>query len=574
MKRLKEEIFALSLECDDGSYDGWVGGAGVPSLDDEEYLSDGWYRAVSASLVFAHLDGVVDLPEHVAARVELMKTLTSSKLRSDVSRKRGLELLVDAYPLFSGTTDELVRRLGIKREEVAETDHAVLEDVALEILHDRHRIHYLLRLTLMLTQAYRRFRLDDLDEIDCDYEEVKSLAGRVHGAWRRRLKGPFMVALPHGPMSTLTRESANLKALVGTGDGTWRGAAAKLKKTDGGQQLALVFDKKLVLKDNSVGDTYMQVPLQGSLDEGLDAVGAITRVLMRQYQQALTSTPKVDQIAWLIDDIPRVVAGMFRVATVDKTLTFTNQGEFVDSLSGLRLTRNIGLDPNQKTSRDRVAAVRAFLESIEISRSVRGENGKQVTWTGPIIQRLADKVEVSAELPDGLGRSKKELGVWRIAPELWRMQDPDGKAASFMLLDDRAFSLSVNSSEPFNVYWTIIQRAYNARRARADEDKFDEDGTFSPTFETLYKWSGMESKSDARNPSRARKRLQEHLDLLVESELIEGYTSAVFEAPTFSLKRDVRKRVSITLPQSLLEYLPAESFHTGKNDFTRGLVGE
>ena len=43
-------------------------------------------------------------------------------------------------------------------------------------MSDQHRLHYLLRLTLLFTESYRRFRLEDLEEIECDDEEVKSLS--------------------------------------------------------------------------------------------------------------------------------------------------------------------------------------------------------------------------------------------------------------------------------------------------------------------------------------------------------------------------------------------------------------
>ena len=111
-----------------------------------------------------------------------------------------------------------------------------------------------------------------------------------------------------------------------------------------------------------------------------------------------------------------------------------------------------------------------MLETIEISRSVRGTNGRSVTWTGPIIQRLKDKVEVTDDLPGELKHTKTSLGVWRIAPELWRMQDPTGSAASFMLLDDRAFNLDTRTSKPFNFYSddhpARLQRPSRAQRRR------------------------------------------------------------------------------------------------------------
>jgi hypothetical protein len=574
MRELKRVLFTLTRECIEGEHQGWCGGAGAPSLDEVEYLSEQWYVRAGSLLAFAHLDDVEDLGEHVRARAELINVLASRKISSAESAERAIEILTAEYTVLSGTADEVARRHGVERGLVDELDPTILQGVALRILHDHDKIHYLLRLTVLFTESYRRFRLEDLDSIECDDEQIKSLAVRVHQGWARRFKGPSMVALPHGPMSTLTRETANLGELVREGEAGWRMAGAKYHEGEDSRQLALVFDRSLVVKDNDVDDTYMQLPLEGPLDEGLDAIGALTRVLMEHHHQVTRKATSQARLANLVEDIPRVVAGMFQVASMDRNLTFLNEGNFIDSLSGIRLAEYIGLDASQKRCRDRVAAVRGMLESIELSRSVRGENGKSVTWTGPIIQRLKDKVDASEKLPDGLNRAVTDLGVWRIAPELWRMQVPEkGKAASFMLLDDRAFSLSSRDSVPFNLYWTIIQRAYNTRKARKDEDRFDQTGTFHPRFETLYRWAGMETKTDETKPHRAVNRMRDALELLVEHGLIEAYSSSVFELKRFSLKNDTRRRVSITLPHSLLGHLTDNSFTSGENRFaTRQLA--
>jgi hypothetical protein len=164
----------------------------------------------------------------------------------------------------------------------------------------------------------------------------------------------------------------------------------------------------------------------------------------------------------------------------------------------------------------------------------------------------------------------RELGLWRIAPELWRMQDADGKAASFMLLDERAFELSGLSPDPFNLYWTIIQRAYNAHRARNDDDKFefDDSGSFRPTLSVLYTWAGMDRKSDAKNMARAHERMDQHLTSMRERELIVSYDADVF-SPTRGLSLASTTRIAIQLPPSLLCFLPAAAFRSGQNPFNR-----
>jgi hypothetical protein len=565
MRQLKEELYRLAQECVAGTYEGWTGLGRAPRLGDPPELDQAWYRELGARFMFAHIAPGARHAEHVRARANVVHRLTDPHYKGSVCRDNGIRELVEHYPLVSGALDRMPEAPG-----EADHDAAVLGEVALTLLHEESRLRYLIRLTIMLTQRYRRVNMSDLEQIACDEQEVANLAARVHSRWYRNNVSPSMVALPHGPMSTLTRESTNLGTLVRDGSARWREAGAKYHEDEDGRQLALVFDKKLVLKGNDVDDTYMQLPLEGQLDAKLDAVGALTHVLMRQYQDTFSKDPRESQIARFTEDIPRVVAGMFLVATRDAQLSFLHSGEFVDSESAVRLTEVVGLDASQKRCRDRVAAVRGMLESIELSRSVRGENGNSVTWTGPIIQRLKDKVDASVELPDGLGRARKRLGVWRIAPELWRMQDPDGKSASFMLLDHRAFGLDTRTSKPFNLYWTIIQRAYNARRADDDVDRFDADGAFSPTLRSLYMLSGIDGKSDEDNPRRVRANLEDLFDRLVENDLIEGYDRGVFASPGSSLQQDLSRRVSIRLPTSVLRYLPDKAFRDGKNTFKVG----
>ncbi len=570
MRQLKEELYRLAQDCLGESYQGWMGEGDAPRLDSHPELEPSWYRNVGARLMFANLDPAANVSEHARIRAGFVHKLTDPHHKGSICRDNGLRELVEHYPLLSGALDKVSASGGA----VSDTDYdtAILGEVALTLLPDESRLRYLIRLTIMLTQRYRRFNMRDLDQIECDEQEVSKLAARVHSRWYRSNVSPSMVALPHGPMSTLTRESTNLGTLVRDGTADWRSAGAKYHADEDGRQLALVFDKKFVLKGNEVDDTYMQLPLEGQLDGGLDAVGALTHVLMRQYQDTIKKSSSASQIAKFTEDIPRVVAGMFLVATRDTQLSFLHNGEFVDSESAVRLTEVVGLDASQKRCRDRVAAVRGMLESIELSRSVRGENGASVTWTGPIIQRLKDKVDASAKLPDGLGRARKRLGVWRIAPELWRMQDPEGKSASFMLLDHRAFSLDTRTSKPFNLYWTIIQRAYNARRADEDVDRFDAEGAFSPTVRSLYMLSGIDGKSDEDNPKRVRSNLKELFDRLVENDLIEDYDQSVFTSAGSSLQHDLNRRVAITLPHSVLRYLPDKAFRDGKNTFKVGQI--
>ena len=435
----------------------------------------------------------------------------------------------------------------------------------------------MLRVAYMLTERSRRPTAEDFDEPFVDHDWLLKQSVRLKARWKQENVTHVMIALPHGPLSTLTRESSNLGAMVRHGEAGWKRAAAKVH-----DEFVLVADQRLVNKKNTLDDTFISVPLGGQAgSHGEEVVGALTRALMDMCAESIAEFEPTDprggnqlelaieqssMLAGLVESIPRVVAGIFHVARSDQWLTFINNGEFVDSDSALRLTETVGMDRLSTRSKNRVAAVRSMLEKVRLRRTVRSEDGKTTSvWEGPIIQRLRDRVEVSKGLPDGLGRSKAELGVWMIAPELWRMQDARGPSASFMLLDRRAFELSSHTSEPFNLYWTIIQRAYNARRARTREDRFDDEGAFAPTFEVLYTWANLENPTDAQNPFRLVSRLRSYLDLLVERELIVSYDAEFFERTSFSLKRDARRRIAIQLPRTLLGYLPPDAFISGRN---------
>ncbi len=549
------------------------GCSGVHPMKDAPIPSPSWHRELARRVLFSHLPDVDRRTEHLAARAELFQLVCNHKRHvADERRRQATKHLIDHFDLLSGLT----HRLDDARSDLSQDD---VTELAGELVDDPNGIRYLARLVIVFTSSYRRLNASDADGFECDELALDRLVSYCFKRWRDE-SSHTMVALPHGPMSTLPRESGHLGSLVRDGEAGWRDAGAKYHSEGAGsQQLVLVYDKRLVLDhDQSVKDnpSVMRVPIEdllrrapGAPDEHkMDAPGALASAVVQIYKSAHGKVPSTSHLAGLTNDIPRVVAGMFLIAREDarrSAFKFAS-GSLLDSETAARLTRRIGLDHTQKRNRDRVRAVRAMLEHIELTRTVRDESGSgSITWTGPIIQRLRDRVEVSKGLPDGLGRSKAELGVWMIAPELWRMQDARGPSASFMLLDRRAFELSSHTSEPFNLYWTIIQRAYNARRARTREDRFDDEGAFAPTFEVLYTWANLENPTDAQNPFRLVSRLRSYLDLLVERELIVSYDAEFFERTSFSLKRDARRRIAIQLPRTLLGYLPPDAFISGRN---------
>ena len=458
------------------------------------------------------------------------------------------------------------------------------------------RLLDMMRVVHMLTAKGSRLIPDDYPLREGDLSSLLEQTSKLKIRWERENLGVGMVALPHGPMATLTRETMNLGALVRHGQARWKKAA--VKHVD---EFVIVGDQRLVAREDGSEEVYIQVPLGGSDGAGQgevvpevadgQVIAALTQALMRMCRDhsPMLSAPGEGvgadagsgqlellgdgdaSLAGLVEEILRGVAGIFRAARVDRGLSFVGSGEFVDSTTATRLTDIIGLSGKTTRSRNRVAAVRAMLENVRLKRTVRSEDGKSlVTWEGPIIQRLKDRIDVETKLPRDYGlTSRHELGLWRIAPELWRMQDADGKAASFMLLDERAFSLSGLSPDPFNLYWTIIQRAYNAHRAKSEDDKFDDSGSFRPTLSVLYTWAGMDKKTDAKNMARARERMDGHLKSMRERELIVSYDADVF-SPTRGLSLASSTRIDIQLPPSLLCFLPNAAFRSGNNPFGRG----
>ncbi len=184
-----------------------------------------------------------------------------------------------------------------------------------------------------------------------------------------------------------------------------------------------------------------------------------------------------------------------------------------------------------------------------------------MSFQAPIVQRLQDQIRVTSDQSGGLRAGT--YNVWRLDKNLWRLRNPKGPTASFMLLDERAFRLETRSSEPFNLYWTIVQRAYNAMRASHAEGKISADGVFSPKLSTLYEWAGMEKVGDTTNPFRIRERLREALGLMVSNGLLLDWSCPQLENDDEEFRLDEFKsymRLRLTLPGSLVRYLPREAF--------------
>jgi len=447
-----------------------------------------------------------------------------------------------------------------------------------------------LALIELFTMRSTHLRVDDFIELVATNQWIESTLARLNRRWERS-GDPSMIALPHEPMSTLTKETRNLGTIVRSN--TVRAGVAY--KYDATTESVLVADRALVLEQSEDNAVFLGIPVStrsGQTEASYgdkpvdpdDVFGALVDSLMDMTRDHLSPSKIIDidpevgevaksgtvSVASLVEAIPRVVAGVFLAASQDSRLPMLGEGVFVDSESATRLTSTVGMG-DSSFSRNRVATVRTMLERIWMKRRVRVYDeltGKvsSMTWEGPLIQRLDGSVSLE-DLPDSYGMtSRSRLGMWRIAPELWRMQDPSTNVAAFMLIDQRAFRLDGLSSDIFNLYWTLVQRANNAWRGRNPSEKFDESGTFKPSLSLLYNWAGLRKVSDTKNKARMLKRLHGHFDILVEHGLIQSFDDSVFTSGRGG-SLDSSALVSVTLPATLLRYLSDEAFVSKRNPF-------
>lgn len=446
---------------------------------------------------------------------------------------------------------------------------------------DQHRLQRLAGIILLLTE---RVRVNATIWETFWFREKEAAVAGIISELVTRLRSQVMVALPRQPLSVLPKEMNNLAMHAAehpSAEGEMR-----FHEERTGQLSLLVYDRALVLKESELPDTYIRIPIapdgpaaQSATEQ--DPLGALLHSL-----RGLAELGPSTRMAQL-QDVPRVVAGMFMAATQDRGLTGVNTGEFVDALTAHRLTHLVGLNVNDDRHKQRVRQVREWLETIEMSRPVlhQGKKGERnwVEWRGPIIQSLRDRYQlrdVDLSVADGEGtlsvlkNTTSELRVFRLSPELWQMRSPRSQTASFMLLDTRAFNLDAKlhylNSEPFNLYWTIIQRAYQASASPADADRFERDGTFSPRALTLYRLSGMERAGDMKNPNRVRQRFREYLSLMVDEGVLLDWNATMLEGEEsdFTMERFRESmRIKISLPMNILRYLDGRCFKDGVNPF-------
>ncbi|MEC9398843.1 MAG: hypothetical protein VX475_14540 [Myxococcota bacterium] len=330
------------------------------------------------------------------------------------------------------------------------------------------------------------------------------------------------------------------------------GAKIVNRSPENGQLSLLFFQRGMVNRSegpsgNRRKDSYIELQLD---EEGADA-GSLA-ALLRGIEQL-----NVD--ASTLEHLPRVCAGMFTAAQQDRKLSFSWPGTFWDTETGRRLCQTIGFDPDNQRHRQRVRDVRSLLETIILhrevrGRSVQGSNGRMV-WSGPVIERRAGEINIELEHREGL-TEHNTFRAWSIAKELWDMVIPaeQGGAPSFMKLDQRAFFLDDRSSIPFNLYWTLVNRAYMGSYTSISDDRVNDDGVFKPKIGTLYKWGGLEGRY--QRPSQLKTLLRETFTLMKGHGLITHWDChEVEDDVSISMTDLLELRIEVGLSKNQLQSL-------------------
>ncbi len=567
-----------------------------PTLTDEEWLEAFVRRVVT--------DGL-DVGEHdervFAARTQLLAALSAKRKSREARLDRARALIVEGCELFMGWAelvsraesghpcefqldrpevwwmrgeasfaDMRMRRLELERRHRGDAlRKKMLEQrfeligqesyrtrIKFDVMHTlatsaRSPLHWVAQTLCLYTSPSAQLDPLSFDEPHRSAQEIDEMKSDLIQRWESAAR-PDPVAIPHQPLSTIPREANNLGLIASRGRSNH--AALKFHQdADTGQLSLLAYDAKLVLKNNGVPDTYIKIPLQ--IDEG-GQVDELT-ALLSQLNKLRELGPKYQHSYF--QDVPRVIAGMFLAATQDASMGVPdlNPGEFWDLDTGRRLTSLIGLPKDHKRYYGRVADIRSWLSQITLCRTVVTYGKKKgrttIEWEGPLVQRLEDKISITSE-HSGEFRGGK-MGVWRLAPALWRMRELESGAASFMLIDQRAFLMDTDA---FNLYWCIVNRAYNGTRTSTHNDRVNRDGVFSPRAKTLYEWSGIERQSDTENPFRIRERMRDALESMVDHGLLINWSCSFLESDSVPFDSRVfdQVRVELQLPSSLSQYLP------------------
>lgn len=544
----------------------------------------GVYAEVPIGFI-AHANGGID-----AQRLELCAQMSRSNLKQTERRERAMTVLTEHVDALSGWTDVLLAgeeyQLGgelawwhpsqpfFQSEELRKTlkskkqheeagflrlardvyAERVREPVLFHLINTGAPLRDVVYMVALYTAPWSVFSADPVAWVEHSLTDVRR-------ELNSELNRSDYAAVPMKPLYSLPRESNNLRLFYITRTEELDvnverrlvvapGEHARMAwREDAGKQFALFYDRSMVKKSSGEPDSYMTVPLDvpdASSSVALqveehDILGALTHAI-----------EKLGVDVQVFEHVPRVCAGMFAAAHRDRGLFGTQSGTFWDTESGRRLCKIVGFNPDNHRHRQRVQAVRSLLETIVLNRGVTqiDDEGKRITLkrSGPLIEMRAASLEIEVEQREGITR-KNTFQSWSIDDLLWQMTLPKraGGSPAFMLIDDRAFQLDDRSSVAFNIYWTLVNRAYNDRVAT--------DGRFEVKLSTLYEWSGLESPSVRAD--RLRETFRQALDRMVQVGLLRDWTCPELADRASSSRQDtLDARLSVMFSSNQLSTLP------------------
>ena len=294
------------------------------------------------------------------------------------------------------------------------------------------------------------------------------------------------------------------------------------------QQQLLLYDHRVITERDGqhkgAPSRFLRVPLDSKHTSPVDAIIATLG--------SVGIEPKD------FEHVPRVLAGMFMAARRDRGRPFIREGEFWDTEAGARLARIIGFDEKNWRHTNTIQAVRRLMQSVEMHRRVelRTREGKRqrVDWTGPLIAAQRSKIDISEECREGF-TLRATFHAFAIAQPLWEMvlREEEGGTPAFMALDARAFQLDRTCSVPFNIYWTIVNRAYMSNYS---DKPLPKNGAFEMKMQVLYEHSGLENKYP--HNKHLYQKLISSLDRMVECGLLRSW-----ECPELSARPKQRASV-------------------------------
>ncbi len=520
-----------------------------------------------------------ELGQRVGSRVELLRRLSLSNRKQSDRRESAMELIIEQlddfigwhhlceiaqeyqlqsdqpwwHPSGSFFQSEEIRRSLHTQKQLEEAGFVrldrdaylqrVREPIVFNLIQKGNELNKLAAVIALYTAPAKKLHGDPSSWIGHTLDDLRR-------ELTRELTRRDFTAVPMKPLYSLPRESNNIRQFFIAREGDLHAdddrklikanldrARVKVLEEENGQQ-ALFFDTHLVNKSSGEPDSFISVKLNSPQT---DVLGALTQAI-----------EQLDVDPGVFEHLPRVCAGMFAAAHRDRILFGSAHGTFWDTDSGKRLCKIVGFNPDNYKHRQRVQHVRKLLTKLILHRSATGydEQGRKmrIKRKGPLIELRQAEIELEIENREGMSE-KHTFQSWSIDDTLWQMtlSREEGGAPAFMMLDDRAFKLDERSSVAFNIYWTLVNRAYN--------DRVSGTGEFELNLWTLYDWSGMEQTSP--RVDRLKETFNVALDRMVEIGLLCSWRCDELD-PELTTTMDALKdaKLGVVFGQTQLKMLP------------------